>query len=209
MKNTMISKLLGTIENLSSNKNYNNCNTTTTNNGCNNDSEIPRSKNTHLAPPQWDILSTTSDTTTNSDNGRSTNVIPSILTEEQLREVRFQNNAQLKEYQRLHSEKKTVEEKPDNYPPDTCVLIGYSILNGAIEKNLSNDQSVKVRKFPGATVDDLWHHALPIIRDQPKSLITHARTNDAVKFTSRDIFRIITTVFILTMSLFYKIIKQN
>ena len=59
-----ISKLLETIENLSSNKNYNNCNTVSTNNSCNNDSEIPRSKNTNLAPPQWDILSTTSDTTT-------------------------------------------------------------------------------------------------------------------------------------------------
>ena len=71
-KDIMISKLLKTIENLSSKKNYNcnynNCNTTTTNNSCNNDSEIPRSKNAHLAPPQWDILSTTSDTTTNSPN---------------------------------------------------------------------------------------------------------------------------------------------
>ena len=52
----MISKLLETIENLSSNKNYNNCNTTATNNSFNNDSEILRSKNTHLAPPQWDII---------------------------------------------------------------------------------------------------------------------------------------------------------
>ena len=85
----MISKLLETIENLSSNKNYNNCNTTTTNNSCNNDSEVPRSKNTNLAPPQWDILSTNSDTTANSDNGRSINGIPSISIEEQLLEVRL------------------------------------------------------------------------------------------------------------------------
>ena len=41
-KDIMISKLLKTIENLSSNKNYNNCNTTATNNSFNNDSEIPR-----------------------------------------------------------------------------------------------------------------------------------------------------------------------
>ena len=65
--------------------------------------------------------------------------------------------------------------------------MGDSILNGVIERNLSNDRSVKVRKFPGATVDDLRHHALPIIRKQPKYLIIHAGTNDAVKFTSRDI----------------------
>ena len=65
--------------------------------------------------------------------------------------------------------------------------MGDSISNGVIERNLSNDRSVKVRKFPGATVDDLRHHALPIIRKQPKYLIIHAGTNDAVKFTSRDI----------------------
>ena len=133
------------------------------------------------------MLSTTSDTTTTSDNERSINFIASISIEEQLREVRLQKDVQFKEYQRMHSEKKKSEEKPDTYPPNTCVLMGDSILNGVIERNLSNDRSVKVRKFPGATVDDLRHHALPIIRKQPKYLIIHAGTNDAVKFTSRDI----------------------
>ena len=33
--------------------------------------------------------------------------------------------------------------------------MGDSILNGVMERNLSNDLSVKVRKFSGATVDDL------------------------------------------------------
>ena len=65
--------------------------------------------------------------------------------------------------------------------------MGDSILNGVIERNLSNDQSVKVRKFPEATVDDLRHRVLPINRKQPKYIIIHAGTNDAVKFTSRDI----------------------
>ena len=185
-KDLMISKLLKTIENLSSNKNYNNCNTTTTNNSYNNDSKTPISKNTHLVPPQWNILSTTSDTTT-SDNGKSIKVISSISIEEQLCEVRLQKDVQFKEYQRLHSEKKKLKEKPDTYPPNTCVLMGDSILNGVIERNLSNDRSVKVRKFPGATVDDLRHHALPIIRKQPKYIIIHAGTNDAVKFKSSDI----------------------
>ena len=102
----MISKLLEKIENLSSNKNYNNYSTTATNNSCNNDFEIPRSKNTHLVPPQWDILSKTSDTTTTSDNGRSINVIPSISIEEQLREMRLKKDVQFKKYQRLHLGKK-------------------------------------------------------------------------------------------------------
>ena len=108
-KDIIISKPLETIENTK----CKNCNTTTRNNSCNNGSEIPRSNNTHLAPPQWHILSTNFDTTTSSDNGRSINVIPSISIEEQLREVRLKKDFQFKEYQRLHSAKKESEEKPD------------------------------------------------------------------------------------------------
>ena len=52
----------------------------------------------------------------------------------------------------MHSETKKSEKKPDTYPPNTCVLMGDSILNGVRESNFSNDQSVKVSKFPGATV---------------------------------------------------------
>ena len=58
--------------------------------------------------------------------------------------------------------------------------------NDVIEWNLSNDWSVKVRKFHGATVDDLRHLVLPIIQRQPKYLIIYAGTNDPVKFASRD-----------------------
>ena len=76
--------------------------------------------------------------------------------------MRLQKDSQFKENQRLHLEKKKLEENSDTYPPDTCVLIGDSILNSVIEENLSNDPSVKGRTFPGATVDGLRHHALPI-----------------------------------------------
>ena len=178
----MISKLLETIENLSSNKNYNNFNTATTNNSCNNDSEITRSKNKHLVPPQWDILSTTSDTTTNSDNGRLINLIPSISIEEQLREVRLQKYAQFKIYQRLLSEKKTLEEKPDTYPPNTCVLLGNPILNGVIE--MINQLRLECSLELLSTTYDMHYLSS---KSSQKSLIIHARTNDAVKFTSRDI----------------------
>ena len=71
------------IENLYSSKNYNSCNTTTTNSNGNDDSEIPNSNNAPLAPSKWDILSTTSDTTTNCDSGRSINAMLSTSAEGQ------------------------------------------------------------------------------------------------------------------------------
>ena len=89
--------------------NYNNCNIATAKSSRNNYSKIPSSNNTHLASQQWDILSTTSDSITNSYNGRFINDIPSISTEDQL----LQKDAHFKEYQRLHSENKKLEEKPD------------------------------------------------------------------------------------------------
>ena len=67
--------------------------------------------------------------------------------------------------------------------------MGDSMLNGVMEKNLSNDRSFKCRKSPRATVNDLQHHALAIIRKQPNILFIHAGTNDVVKFTSRDILK--------------------
>ena len=67
-------------------------------------------------------------TTTTSDNGRSINIIANISIEEQLLEVRLQEDVRLKEYQRLQSEKKKSDEKPDTYPPNTCVLMIESIL---------------------------------------------------------------------------------
>ena len=79
------------------------------NNSCNNDSEIQRSKNTHRTLPQWTILSTTSDTTTTTDYGRSIHVIPRKSIEEQLPEIRLQKDVQFEEYQRLHSETKKLE----------------------------------------------------------------------------------------------------
>ena len=138
-KDIMILKLLETIENLSSSKSYNNCNTTTTNNSCNNDFKIPSLNNTHLAQPEWGMLSTTSDTIINFDNGRSINVIPTFQLKINPREVRLQKDPQFKEYQRLRLEKKKLEEMPDTYSPNTCVLMSDSILNGVIERNLSND----------------------------------------------------------------------
>ena len=116
----MISKLLETMESLSSCKIYNNQNTTTKSNSSNNDFEIPSSSNTHLGLPQWDILSTNFDRATSSCNEKSINVIPSILIEDQPHEMRIQKDAQFKEYLRLHSEEKKLEEKLDTYPLNIC-----------------------------------------------------------------------------------------
>ena len=46
---------------------------------------------------------------------------------------------------------------------------------------------VKVRDFPGANVGDMWHDLIPITRKKPSHLVIHAVTNDAKRFTSKEI----------------------
>ena len=47
--------------------------------------------------------------------------------------------------------------------------------------------NVKIRKFPGATKDDLNYHVHLILRKKPKHIIIHIGTNDATHSTSREI----------------------
>ena len=65
--------------------------------------------------------------------------------------------------------------------------MGDSILNGLTEENLSKQHNVRIRKFPGATVDDLNYRVYPILRKKPKHIIVHIGTNDVTRSTSREI----------------------
>ena len=61
-----------------------------------------------------------------------------------------------------------------------------STLNGLIEENLSK-QHVRIRKFPGATVNDLNYYVHPILCKKLKHIIVHIGTNDATRSTYREI----------------------
>ena len=53
-----------------------------------------------------------------------------------------------------------------------------SILNDIVRKR-SCGHLVKIKLFPGSTVDNLSHHIIPIIRKKSTNMIIHIRTNDA------------------------------
>ena len=90
------------------------------------------------------------------------------------------------------NDKANNDETPSNFkhawPAGTCLIVGDSILTGIDEKRLSrNNQVVKVRDFRGATIDDLKHHLVPLLKKKPEHIILHIGTNDAVSKTSRQI----------------------
>ena len=66
--------------------------------------------------------------------------------------------------------------------------MGDSILNSIVEEKLCGQgRLIKVKRFPGSTVDDLSHHIIPIIRNKPTSMIIHIGRKDAPSSTSREI----------------------
>ena len=141
-------------------------------------------------PPLWEIMSM-SELSSNSDGTQeevteSSNFKqPKINLKQQLEQVRLQKKLEYNNYQSQQRDKTSNDQ--DIYSPGTCVIIGDSILNGLIEENISKQHNVRIRKFPGATVDDLNYHVHPILRKKPKHIIIHIGTNDATHSTSREI----------------------
>ena len=74
------------------------------------------------------------------------------------------------------------------WPPNTCLIVGDSILNNLDEKRLSKGNvTVKVRSFPGCTVEDMHYYIEPLLRKKPSQIILHVSTNDAPYKSSDDI----------------------
>ena len=79
-------------------------------------------------------------------------------------------------------------ETQGKYPDGTAVIIGDPILNGIIQERLTRKgRAVKVHNFRGATADDMKHHVIPLLREEPSFIIIHTGTNDAPYLTSRKI----------------------
>ena len=58
-------------------------------------------------------------------------------------------------------------------------MIDDSVLEGLDEWKMSSKRVVKIRKFPGATTDDMYHYLMPLLQKQPDNVILHVGTNDA------------------------------
>ena len=75
-------------------------------------------------------------------------------------------------------------ETEGKYRDSTAIIIGDSILNGIILERLSRKgRVVKVYNFRDATVDEMKHHAIPLLRKEPSFIKIHAGTNDAPYLT--------------------------
>ena len=49
-------------------------------------------------------------------------------------------------------------------------------------RHMLSKRLVKVRKFPGATVNDMYHYLIPLLEKKSHHVILHVGTNDAVNY---------------------------
>ena len=75
-----------------------------------------------------------------------------------------------------------------HWPKGTTVIMGDSIINGINEQRLSKNGSlVKVRHYPGASVDCMRYNIMPIFKKDPSNMIIHIGTKSVLEFTSTEI----------------------
>ena len=85
------------------------------------------------------------------------------------------------------SKKSNQSIKAHTWPKVSCLVIGNSMLEGLDGRKMSSKRVVKVRKFPGATTDDMYHYLMPVLQKQPDNVILHVGTNDASTCNSSEI----------------------
>ena len=57
--------------------------------------------------------------------------------------------------------------KEFHWPSGTCAIVGGSMVNGIDEKKLQKHGNVKVFYFSGARVNDMNHHLMPLLPNDP------------------------------------------
>ena len=69
---------------------------------------------------------------------------------------------------------------------NTTLIVGDSIASGIEENRISRQwRKVKVKSFPGATIEDMYDYIKPLLKKCPKNIILHIGTNNTVNDTSR------------------------
>ena len=73
------------------------------------------------------------------------------------------------------------------WPPNTCLIVGDSTLNGLNESRMSKNKQIVVRSFSGAVVNDFYNYLEPLMEKKPSKLIIHAGTNDTTNKNANEI----------------------
>ena len=155
-------------------KNFQNCNTITVNDDVNN-KQCKKSNLSHEAQQQ------------------EQEKINKAKLDHQLKEIHQQYHTVFNatKQQLVQSDKGTKNISLENethhkWSKSTTLIVGESIVSG-IEENTKSRQwrKVKVKSFPGTTIEGMYDYIRPLLKKCPKNIILHIGTNDTVNETSK------------------------
>ena len=73
------------------------------------------------------------------------------------------------------------------WPKGRCLIAGDSMAEEIDERRMSSKRVTKVKKFPEATISDIYHYLLPILEKKPDHVLLLFSTNDVVNYEGKEI----------------------
>ena len=78
----------------------------------------------------------------------------------------------------IHDSKMKTKKQPSK--KSKVIVAGNSIVKHVDQRKMSRNNTVKVRSFPGARIEDMHHYTTPLLWEEPSTLIIHSGTNNLV-----------------------------
>ena len=81
-----------------------------------------------------------------------------------------------------------MNENLQKWSKDIDLIVDDSMLPGIDKRRISKrDRKVKIKNFPGATVDDMYDYVKPMLKKCPDNIILHVGTNNTVNESSKEV----------------------
>ena len=81
-----------------------------------------------------------------------------------------------------------MNENLQKWSKDINLIVDDSMLPGIDKRRISKrDRKVKIKNFPGATVDDMYDYVKPMLKKCPDNIILHVGTNNTVNESSKEV----------------------
>ena len=81
-----------------------------------------------------------------------------------------------------------MNENLQKWSKDINLIVDDSMWPGIDKRRISKrDRKVKIKNFPGATIDDMYDYVKPLLKKCPDNIILHVGTNNTVNESSKEV----------------------
>ena len=81
-----------------------------------------------------------------------------------------------------------MNENLQKWSKDINLIVDDSMWPGIDKRRISKrDRKVKIKNFPGATIDDMYDYVKPMLKKCPDNIILHVGTNNTVNESSKEV----------------------